>query len=177
MPLPNERTHQPDSIDHDTHTVIAPVRDLAERAITGGGSKDVDAMLAKAEQNLAALKKDFPEWMAAEFAELEEAWANYKKSAPNSKAILFRKVHDMRGQAATLGYPLAGRAADGLCKLMDALATVPESVIEAHLQTIRVIIRENVNVEDHPVGVMMIKALDKLSYDLIQQALKGRPAN
>jgi hypothetical protein len=173
MPLPNERNHQPDSVDHGTHTVMAPVRDLAERAMTGGSARDVDAMLAKAEQNLASLKKDFPEWMAAEFASLEEAWDKYKSKGPNSKALMFRKVHDMRGQAATLGYPLAGRAADSLCKLMDTLAAVPDSVIEAHVQTIRVIIRENVNVEDHPVGVMMIKALDKLSYDLIQQALKA----
>ncbi|MCX7340673.1 MAG: hypothetical protein NT037_09130 [Hyphomicrobiales bacterium] len=174
MPLPNDPTHKPDWVDHGTHTVIAPVRDLAERAMTGGGARDVDAMLAKAEQNLASLKKDFPEWMATEFASLEEAWDNFKGKAPSSKALLFRKVHDMRGQAATLGYPLAGRAADSLCKLMDTLAVVPDSVIEAHIQTIRVIIRENVNVEDHPVGVMMIKALDKLSYDLIQQALKAR---
>ena len=174
MPVPNDPTHQPDWVDHGTHTVIAPVRDLAERAMTGGGARDVDAMLAKAEQNLASLKKDFPEWMATEFASLEEAWDNFKGKAPSSKALLFRKVHDMRGQAATLGYTLAGRAADSLCKLMDTLAVVPDSVIEAHIQTIRVIIRENVNVEDHPVGVMMIKALDKLSYDLIQQALKAR---
>ena len=162
----------PASMDHDGHSVIEPVRELAERVLRGGTARDADSLIAQAEQNLAGLKKEFPAWMATEFEGVEQAWKLYKEGAPDSQRLLFRKLHDMRGQAATFGFPLAGRAADNLCKLMDAIEEVPFAIIEAHVQTVRVIIRDNVNVEDHPIGVQMVKELEKLGHGLIQQVLR-----
>ncbi len=164
----------PSETEYDDHAVIAPVHDLAERAVRSGSSKDVDRLLAKAEEALAELRQEFPAWMAAEFEALEKAWAAHKAGAPDGKVQLFRRIHDMRGQASTFGYPLAGRAADMLCKLMDALQEVPPDVIEAHVQAIRVIIRDNVNTDDHPLGLQMIAALDELGIGLIRRALSGQ---
>jgi hypothetical protein len=162
---------RPRTVEHDGHAVIEPVLDLAERAVTGGTTRDVDRMLAEAEQNLAVLKQEFPSWMASELSDFEEAWKLYKSGQPDGPKLLFRKSHDMRGQASTFGFPLAGRAADNLCRLLDAIETVPESIIEAHIQTIRVIIRQNINVEDHPIGIEMVGSLEKLGYGLIKKAL------
>ena len=164
----------PRSVNHDDHSVIEPVRELAERGMTSGSAMDVERMIAKAEQNLASLKQEFPVWMASEFTELKKAWADYKADVPDAKRLLFRRVHDMRGQASTFGFPLAGRAADNLCKLMDAVEAVPIDIIEAHVQTINVIIRENINVEDHHVGVQMITELEKLGHAMIKNALLGK---
>lgn len=164
----------PRSVIHDDHTVIEPVRELAARGVAAGSAVDIERMIAKAEHNLASLKQEFPAWMASEFTELQKAWTDYKADAPDAKRLLFRRVHDMRGQAATFGFPLAGRAADNLCKLMDAVEAVPIDIIEAHVQTINVIIRENINIEDHPVGIMMITELEKLGYGMIKNALLGR---
>jgi hypothetical protein len=172
MTSQGEWGESPRMVSHESHSVIEPVTKLAERAVTGGSAADVQRMINAAENSLAALKQEFPIWMANEFSELEKIWAAYQAGAPDGQQLLFRKVHDMRGQAATFGYPLAGVAADLLCKLMDALQNVPDSVIEAHIQTINVIIRQNVNVSDHPLGVQMVKELEKLGYNLIRQALR-----
>lgn len=165
---------QPKSVEHDDHAVIEPVKTLAERAVRGGMPKDIERQIAAAEESLAKLRQEFPAWMAAELEGIETVWRHYKSGAEDGPKLLFRKVHDMRGQAATFGFPLAGRAADSLCKLMDALKRVPDDVIEAHIQTIRVIIREQVNIEDHPLGVAMIKSLETLSDGLIKKALANK---
>jgi hypothetical protein len=162
----------PATTEHNDHAMIAPVRDLAERSLRGGSPADIDTQIKQAERNLAGLKKEFPLWMAQEFEGVEKAWADYKAGVTGSRILLFRKMHDMRGQAATFGYPLAGRAADNLCKLMDALAEVPPSLIEAHVQAVRVIIRENVNITDHPLGLQMVTELEKLGHALIKTTLR-----
>ncbi|MFY8038081.1 MAG: hypothetical protein ACOVN4_00230 [Bosea sp. (in: a-proteobacteria)] len=163
---------RPRSEDHEDHSKIEPIRDLAERAVTGGTAADYERMMAQAEMNLASLKQEFPAWMASELADLETALTNYKSGVPDGAKLFFRKAHDMRGQAATFGYPLAGRAADCLCKLMDALERVPDDVIETHMNAIRIIIKMNINVVDHPVGTQMIDELEKLGYKLIRSALR-----
>jgi chemotaxis protein histidine kinase CheA len=166
-------TH-PKTVEHETHAVIEPVNTLAERAVRGGMPKDVERQIAQAEESLAKLRQEFPAWMATEFEGIETAWDYYKSGAGDGQKVLFRKVHDMRGQAATFGFPLAGRAADNLCKLMDALQKVPDDIIEAHIQTIRVIIREQVNIEDHPLGVAMVRSLEGLGDGIIKKALANK---
>jgi hypothetical protein len=157
--------------DHGDYASFEPVRDLADRAARHGAPQDVDKMLARAEEKLAELRTEFPAWMAQEYAELETCWKAFMAGEPDGQKKLFRKAHDMRGQASTFGYPLAGRAADSLCKLFDALETVPHDVVGAHVMSIKVIVRENVNTDDHPLGAKMIEELDKLSYGLIRKAL------
>jgi chemotaxis protein histidine kinase CheA len=156
---------QPKTVEHEDYAVIEPVKTLAERAVRGGMPKDIERQIAAAEESLAKLRQEFPAWMA---------WEYYRTGAADGTKLLFRKVHDMRGQAATFGFPLAGRAADNLCKLMDALQKVPDDIIEAHIQTIRVIIREHVNVEDHPLGVAMVRSLEGLGDGIIKKALAAR---
>jgi hypothetical protein len=168
--------NQPKSVEHDDHAVIEPVNNLAERAVRGGAPKDVERQIAAAEESLAKLRQEFPAWMASELSGIEGAWLYYKSGAEDGPKLLFRKIHDMRGQAATFGFPLAGRAADNLCKLMDALKQVPDDTIEAHIQTIRVIIREQVNIEDHPLGLAMIRSLESLGDGLIKKALANKTA-
>jgi len=161
----------PTSVDHEDHSVIQQPQTLRLRAVSGGSSRDVEKMLADAESSLATLRQEFPAWMAAELEDLEKTYAYYKTGAVDGPKQLFRKVHDMRGQASTFGFPLAGRAADNLCKLMDALQSVPVDVIETHLHTVRIIVRENINIDNHPVALEMVIGLEKLGLGLIKKAL------
>lgn len=168
------RAVQPASKTYADYEEIEPIRDLADRAVAAASPKELERTMAKAEAGLAELRRDFPVWMASELKDLEQMFVLYKAGAEDSEILLFRKAHDMRGQAATFGYPLAGRAADCLCRLMDALKRVPDDVVEAHMMAIRVIVRENVNVDDHRIGLEMIKGLEHLGHGLIQKALKAQ---
>jgi hypothetical protein len=50
---------------------------------------------------------------------------------------------------------------------------VPDDVIETHMNAIRIIIKMNINVVDHPIGVQMIAELEELGFKLIRRALKS----
>jgi hypothetical protein len=169
------RDESPRETEHADHSIFDPPRALANKAARPGTPQDVDKMLAAADAKLAELRTEFPQWIAAEFELVEQAWAAYKADQPDAEKLFFRRMHDMRGQAATFGYPLAGRAADYLCKLMDAIQRVPDDIIEAHVQTIRAIIRQNINVDDHPMGVKLLEGLDTMGLNLIRKSLKDEP--
>ncbi len=44
--------------------------------------------------------------------------------ALQQREALFRAAHDIKGQAATLGFPLAAAVADSLCRLIERHRTI-----------------------------------------------------
>ncbi len=105
----NEWRNQPSPAqEHEDHSVFDAPRALAAKAARPGSPQDVDKMLANAEAKLAELRTEFPAWMAAEFEEVQKAWAAVKRGDAGAEAAFFRRVHDVRGQASTFGFPLAG---------------------------------------------------------------------
>ena len=151
------------STDHGNHTMIEPPDDLKRHALVEGSAEDISAQIAKAEESLNVLKEEFGGWMERELERLDEALAAFV-AAPNSeKPGFFRAVHDVRGQAGTFGFPLAGRIADNLCRLLDAAIQVPADIVSAHVHAIRAVVRENATGANHPVGVMLAKSLERVA--------------
>ena len=72
-----------------------------------------DDPVARAEQALAQLSGEFAGWMHSECERLEAARQNIKRDGFNKKSHdeLFRAAHDIKGEAATFGYPAV--AGDG----------------------------------------------------------------
>src|SRR5262249_22727050 len=57
----------------------------------------------------------------------------------------------IKGDAATFGYPVAAAAADSLCRIIEhspQIESVPEDLIEHHVDAIQAIVREH-----HKLGV------------------------
>ncbi|MDJ0932730.1 Hpt domain-containing protein [Breoghania sp.] len=95
--------------------------------------------VAAAEAALAKLSTIFNSWMDLETEDLLKSWVDIHANGLNEERrdTLFRHFHDIKGQAATLGFPLAGRVADSLCHLLDTVTDVklvPEQLIEQHVQ-------------------------------------------
>lgn len=142
-----EETHFED------HSVIVPPHRLrsAVRHTSEPGEIAMD-VIEKAEVALAALKDEFNGWMDAECEKLEaarQAVHHTGPSAPNLK-VLFLAGHDIKGDAATLGYPLAGRLAGSLCRLLDHLpepARCPLMLVDRHVEAIRAAVRESARIE------------------------------
>jgi chemotaxis protein histidine kinase CheA len=87
--------------------------------------------------------------MQAECDRLESARVAMHGAGATSTtlAMLFRASHDIKGDAATLGFPLAGRVAASLCRLLDHSPDqhrIPLVFVDRHVETIRAIVRENV---------------------------------
>jgi HPt (histidine-containing phosphotransfer) domain-containing protein len=90
---------------------------------------DADA-LARAEAALAALAGGYLRWaeadMAALCAALAEAWALAPPERGGACARLFAVAHNIKGQAATFGYPLLTRLGNAVCRLVEGDAAVDD---------------------------------------------------
>lgn len=133
------------------HEVITPKQTLKSFARRVAGPDDMLDMeiIAKAEAAIAELASDFADWMAEETEKLQMArlMAAREGMTPKTRLALFSAAHDLRGGAATFGYPLAGRIAESLCKLFEVgipLADMPLALIEQHVDAIRAMVRQGV---------------------------------
>lgn len=133
---------------HADHEVWHPPHRLARALSTGGAAAmlDMDAV-ARAEAALAGLSGEFTAWMEREVAALDAARLAVR-AAPRRddlRGVLFRAAHDLRGDAATFGYPVAGEVAGGLCRLLEVpgldLATALP-LVDRHVDAVRAMVRE-----------------------------------
>ena len=129
----------------------------------GDGKVDLEA-IARAETALDSLKENFFDWLTSDVDKLIESHKVFadSKSKETSDA-LFRASHDMKGQAATFGYPIVSRIAGSLCKLIEEVSGIdklPAQLVEAHVQTIHVMHRQNIKDGTHPTAVVLCKELE-----------------
>jgi chemotaxis protein histidine kinase CheA len=119
-----------------------------KRAVRRIAENDRDDPVARAEKALEGLSDEFEVWMRKECERLATAHAVIMKTGlnPTTQDELFRAAHDIKGDAATFGYPLAAAAADSLCRIMEHapdFAKVPNELIAHHVNAIQAIVREH----------------------------------
>ncbi|MBC7952030.1 MAG: Hpt domain-containing protein [Rhodospirillaceae bacterium] len=78
--------------------------------------------LARAEAALNSLSSRYLSWAEADLASLRAALAELSTD-PSWLARLFTIAHDMKGQAATFGYPLVTTIGERLCRFIDTHPT------------------------------------------------------
>jgi hypothetical protein len=145
------------------------------RAKVGGRMAAIDPeMIAKAEAALDDLSSHFSDWMADEVAKVEAAYARLKAEGLNPQTLenVYLCVHDLKGLGTTYGYPLVTRISASFCRMCDEVVKrnqAPMVLVTAHMETIRIIIRDEIKSEDHPVGTVLAKTLeDRVSEHLTQ---------
>jgi chemotaxis protein histidine kinase CheA len=129
--------------DHQVITQPNPLRAMVHYV----EDKDFDDPVARAEQALADLSGEFKDWMRIECDRLSAAHAAIKSDGVNKERQdeMFRAAHDVKGHAATFGYPTAAAAAESLTRIIEHapdLAKVPEEIITHHINAILAIFRE-----------------------------------
>lgn len=123
--------------------------------------------LARVDKTLEALGGSMEQWLDADLERLHIArqlaerthWAH-----PSLEAIA-GAAHDLKGIAATYGYPLAGQIAASLCRLIEtsdgkAQAQRDPKLACAHLDALRAVVRDGVRTDAHPVGRALLGALE-----------------
>mgnify|MGYP002716539374 FL=1 len=103
-----------------THHVITQPNPLRKMLLRVPES-DLDDPVGRAEKALAGLSGEFKEWMTIEADRLSAAHATVLREGFNDKTReeLFRAAHDIKGDAATFGYPSAAAAAESLCRIIE----------------------------------------------------------
>lgn len=144
--------------------VIRPPNTL--RMKVGGGFGGIDAnAIAKAEQALQAMSSQFGQWLQDEIVKLDKAQADIRAlgyNAETAEALYFR-AHDLKGLGTTYQYPLVTRLAGSLCKLLDDPAkriAAPVVLLDAHIDAIKAVVRDEIQTDDHPVGKILAETLE-----------------
>ncbi|HLL27761.1 MAG TPA: Hpt domain-containing protein [Xanthobacteraceae bacterium] len=159
------------------HTVIVPPHRL-KAVITHTPEQGDIAMdvVARAEAALAEIKHEFRSWMSAECDALEAA-RNEMRAAGLSKPVLKKigdAAHEIKGHAAVLGFPLAGRIANSLCRLLNHApqpGLVPITVIESHVDAIRAVVREQIHNANDKTGKEIFERLAAIVENFLAKEL------
>src|SRR6478736_2674699 len=103
--------------DHHVITQPNPLRKVLVRV----PESDLDDPVARAEKALAGLSGEFKNWMTIEADRLSAAHAAVLRDgfSDDNREELFRAAHDIKGDAATFGFPSAGAAAESLCRIIE----------------------------------------------------------
>jgi HPt (histidine-containing phosphotransfer) domain-containing protein len=159
------------------HEVITPPHRL--RHFVSAASKDDHDPVARAEQALAKLSPEFANWMDTECARLDTARKQVRAEGLNDKTreLLFHAAHDIKGEAATFGYPQAAGIAESLCRLIEHTpdrARIPVGLIDQHVDAVRAIIREHARPDAEEIGSSLIARLRNVTDEFLLQENKDR---
>jgi chemotaxis protein histidine kinase CheA len=159
------------------HVVIRPRNLLKAKAavMLDGPATFDEAAVRRAEMALKALSANFNGWMEEASRNLGAARdAIREKGAGEGRAAaLHRAAHDIRGQAATLGFPLAARVGGNLCRLMDALPPAQlhggalTTLVDQHVDAVRAIVREGVSKAKERTGEALASELEAIADRLL----------
>ncbi|MDA9548122.1 MULTISPECIES: Hpt domain-containing protein [Bradyrhizobium] len=162
-----------------THQVITqpnPLRKVLRRV----EEKDLDDPVGRAEQALARLSGEFKDWMAIEVQRLSAAWTAVQRDGFTKKLRdeLFHAAHDIKGDAATFGFPSAAGIAESLCRVIEHapdLEKVPAELFTHHINAILAIVHENTRLDRISVSAELSRRLRKVADDYLAHVNRDRP--
>jgi HPt (histidine-containing phosphotransfer) domain-containing protein len=162
--------------DHHVITQPNPLRKVLRRV----AEKDLDDPVARAEKALAGLAGEFKNWMEIETGRLAEAHATVLRDGFTnfSREELFRAAHDIKGDAATFGFPSAAAAAESLCRIIEHapdLDEVPSDLIAHHINAIQAIVHERTKLDTASMASELSRQLRGVADEYLTHANRDRP--
>jgi len=176
--MPRTKTQTPKVTSFGDHEVITPpdtLKDAVRPAVAG------DDPVARAEAALAQLSSEFSVWMNDECARLEAAREAVRQHGMEvlQREALFRVVHDIKGHAPTLGFPLVADVAGGLCRLIEETRDprrIPPALIDQHVDAIRALIREHGRARAEVIAAELTRTLRAVSDEFLKREGKDPDA-
>src|ERR1700733_4608357 len=162
--------------DHHVITQPNPLRKVLRRV----AEKDLDDPVARAEAALASMSDEFENWMAIETERLAAAHAAILKNGFTNltREELFRAAHDIKGDAATFGFPAAGAAAESLCRIIEHapdLDHVLSDLIAHHINAIQAIVRERTKPATISTASELSRKLRGVADEFLAHVNRDRP--
>jgi HPt (histidine-containing phosphotransfer) domain-containing protein len=154
------------------HEIITPPNKLRKAVVAGSGP--IDDPVARAEEALAILACEFDAWMEAEMVRLDGARQDVREQGfnPKTQEALFHAAHDIKGQAATFGFPAVADVADSLCRLIEHTPDhhrIPMALVGQHVDAVRAIIREVKTADADMTAAVLAERLRQVTDDFIAQ--------
>jgi HPt (histidine-containing phosphotransfer) domain-containing protein len=175
--MAKDKDLNPSVATYGDHEVISPPHKL-RRAV--GPAVAGDDPVARAEAALAQLSSEFDAWMHAECERLEAARQQVAAQGLTDRTHdeLFRAAHDIKGEAATFGFPAVTGVAESLCRLLEhtpELARIPISLVDQHVDALRAIAREQDHADHAELARALTTRLREVTDDFLKRENSFRP--
>jgi HPt (histidine-containing phosphotransfer) domain-containing protein len=162
------------------HEVITPENKLRRAVTAKPYLPGEDDPVARAEKALSELSTEFSTWMEAECERLDKARRAIaaKGFSKANKEALFHAAHDIKGEAATFGFPLVALAADSLCRLIEHTpdaARIPLMLVDQHVDAVRAIYREYARSDAKELAGKLATRLRAVTDEFLMHENSGRP--
>jgi len=160
------------------HEVITPPHAL--RKAVGTAAAGDDDPIARAEAALLGLSPEFSGWMRSECDRLEAARQDAKQLGftTETHATLFRVAHDIKGEAATFGFPEIAGVAESLCRLLEHtpdMTHIPMKLVDQHVDAVRAVTREHDRADVADVAGALTDGLREVTDDFLKRENSFRP--
>jgi chemotaxis protein histidine kinase CheA len=157
---------------------LEPPSDLRKKVRQRPSKPSDKDPVAEAEAALARMATSFDVWMSEETQRLAALWnaADLTDFELEARDAFYRAAHDIKGQAATMGFPVAGRIAGSLCRLLDGVDTpemLPRDLVRQHVQSVRAIIVENAREDTSATARRLAERLDEVTGDFLDRVAKA----
>jgi HPt (histidine-containing phosphotransfer) domain-containing protein len=163
--------------DHEVITVENKLRKAVSNRPYEPGEDDP---VARAEKALEALSSEFGGWMDSECGRLDKARNAISTGGftKMTKDALFHAAHDIKGEAATFGFPALAAAADSLCRLIEYtpdMTHIPLKLVVQHVDAVRAIYREYARSDAEELAAMLTKRLREVTDEFLLHQNRDRP--
>jgi HPt (histidine-containing phosphotransfer) domain-containing protein len=174
------RNEQASVATYGDHEVFTPENKLRKAVSTKPFLPGEEDPVARAEKALAELSTNFASWMESECERLDKARravtaGGFSKA---NKEALFHAAHDIKGEAATFGFPLVAAAADSLCRLIEHTPDanrIPIKLVDQHVDAVRAIYREYASSDAEELAAMLNKRLREVTDEFLIHENRDRP--
>lgn len=170
-PRKTGRGSEPKVTQFRDHDVIVPQNTLRKawaKPLAGGSDPVADA-----ERALAALSGEFAGWMDSECGRLDAARGAVRDKGVDSETrpALHHAAHDIKGHAATFGFPHAAAVAASLCRLIECTPDarrIPLALIDQHVDAVRAIVRQHAEARADAVADDLTRRLREVTDDFLR---------
>ena len=162
----------------DHHVIMQP--NPLRKVLLRVPESDLDDPVGRAEKALAGLSGEFKNWMAIEADRLSTAYGVILRDGftTDNREELFRAAHDIKGDAATFGFPSAAAAAESLCRIIEHapdLDQVPADLIAHHINAIQAIVRERTKLDTAVMASALSRQLRGVADEFLLKVNRDRP--
>lgn len=176
--MPPPKDDRPSVRTYADHEVIMPpnrlIKVIAKRRGDGGDP------IARAQAALNELSGDFAAWMQDECDRLNAARQLIKEKGFSKERLdeMFRAAHDIKGDAATFGYPLVAPIAESLCRLIEHTpdaGKIPLALLDQHVDAARAVVREHARTDIEEIASALNSRLQAVTEEFLVHANRHRP--
>jgi HPt (histidine-containing phosphotransfer) domain-containing protein len=174
------RNDKPAVATYGDHEVITPENKLRKAVSNKPFLPGEEDPVARAEKALSDLSSNFAEWMESECERLDKARRTVSELgfSKNNKQGLFHAAHDIKGEAATFGYPAVAGAADSLCRLIEHTPDanrIPVKLVDQHVDAVRAIYREYARSDAVDLAASLTRRLREVTDEFLLHENRNRP--